>query len=65
MWADDGDALIGFMEVNDDEDGFITVSEIDTATNTMKGFFEIYFISEDKSLKIEIKDGEFEVRLYE
>ena len=34
MWADDGDALIGFMEVNDDEDGFITVSEIDTATGS-------------------------------
>ncbi len=31
----------------------------------MKGSFEIYFISEGGELKIEIKDGEFEVRPYE
>jgi hypothetical protein len=65
MYADDGDVLIGFMKVNDDEDGYITISEIDTLTNTMKGFFEIYFINENESLKIEIKNGEFEVRVYE
>lgn len=64
MRADDGDALIGYLEPNNDENGYITVSEIDTMTNTMKGFFEIYFISVDGSLKIEIKDGEYEVGLY-
>ncbi len=65
QWGDDGDVLIGFMEVNEEENSFITISEIDTLTATMKGFFEIHFISEDESLKIEIKEGEFEVRLYE
>ncbi len=65
QWADDGDALIGGMYVNDDKNGFITISEMDTVTNTMKGFFELYFISDDKSLKVEIKDGKFDVRPYE
>lgn len=65
QWGDDGDVLIGFMNLNEKENSFITISEIDTLTGTMKGFFEIHFISEDESLKIEIKNGEFEVRLYE
>jgi hypothetical protein len=65
QWADDGDVIIGFMNVNEKENSFITISEMDTLTATMKGFFEIHFISEDESQKIEIKNGEFEVRLYE
>lgn len=63
--AADGDAVLGVLESNDDEDGFVTITEIDSLTNTMKGFFEIYFINEEGGLKVEIKDGEFEVRLYE
>ncbi|HHB51573.1 MAG TPA: hypothetical protein ENK75_00795 [Saprospiraceae bacterium] len=65
FFADDGDALIGYMQPNENENGFLEITEIDFSTRTIKGFFEIYFISEDESLKIEIKDGEFEVRLYE
>ncbi|MCW5922918.1 MAG: hypothetical protein KIS77_11275 [Saprospiraceae bacterium] len=64
QWGDDGDVLIGFMGINDKKHSFITISEIDTLTDTMKGFFEIHFISDDESLKIEIKNGKFEVRLY-
>ncbi len=62
--ADDGDASLGTLPINDDEDGFITISSIDSTTNTIKGFFEVYFRSEDHLLKIEIKDGEFEVTPY-
>ena len=61
----EGDASIGGLDINENEDSFITISEVNTSTNTMKGSFEIYFISEGGELKIEIKDGEFEVRPYE
>jgi len=65
MFADDGDAIVGSLKVNDDENGYITISEIDPSTSTIRGSFEIYFISDSGSQKIEIKDGEFEVRPYE
>ena len=65
LWGDDGDVLLGFMNLDDEEDSYLNISELDTLTKTIKGFFEIHFISEDESLKIEIIDGEFEVRLYE
>ncbi len=61
----EGDASIGGLDVNENEDSFITISEVNTSTNTIKGSFEIHFISDDGELKVEIKDGEFEVRPYE
>ena len=62
---DDGDVGGVSLKVNDDKSSYITITEINSSTNTMKGFFEIYFIHESGELKIEIKDGEFEVRPYE
>jgi len=61
----DGDVSLGGLEVNENENSYITISQIDSLTNTIKGFFEVYFISESGGLKVEIKDGEFEVRPYE
>lgn len=63
--ADDGDVDAGFLNVNDEENSYITISEIDLSTNTIKGFFEVYFITESGDWKVEIEDGEFEVRPYE
>lgn len=63
--AADGDAVIGLLEVNDDKNGFVTVTEFDEATQTVKGTFEIYFTNENRNSFVEIKDGVFEVKLYE
>ena len=59
-----GDILLGTMDVNDEKESFITITQIDIITNTVEGFFEIYFISEDKTKKLDIKDGEYDVSLY-
>jgi len=63
--TDDGDVGGVSLKVNDDKNSYVTITEINSSTNTMKGFFEIYFIHESGELKVEIKDGEFEARPYE
>jgi len=65
MSGDDGDTHLGSLKVNEDKNGCITVSEIDMSTKTIKGSFQVFFISDSGGLKVEIKNGEFEVRLYE
>lgn len=63
--AADGDVVIGYLSVNDDKNGFVTITDFDEATQTVKGTFEIYFTNENRNSFVEIKDGVFEVRLYE
>jgi hypothetical protein len=63
--AADGDALIGRLDVNDDKNGFVEITSFNENTKTVKGTFEIYFANDTKTTLVEIKDGEFEVRLYE
>jgi len=65
MSGDDGDAHLGSLKVNEDKNGCITISEINMSTKTIRGSFRVFFISDSGELKVEIKKGEFEVRLYE
>jgi hypothetical protein len=63
--AADGDAVIGLLEVNNDKNGFVTVTEFNTDTKIVKGTFEVYFTNENNINPVEIKDGKFELQLYE
>lgn len=65
LLIDDGDVAGGIFFVDENEDNFITITEIDMLTNIIKGFFQLHFIDESKNFKLEIKDGEFELRLYQ
>ncbi|WP_020536928.1 hypothetical protein [Lewinella cohaerens] len=43
----------------------MTITGFDEATQTVKSTFEIYFTNENRNSFVEIKDGVFEVKLYE
>lgn len=63
--APNGEAVLERLQVNDEKNGFVTISEYNSETKTLKGSFDMYFISENNASSVEIVDGTFEIRLLE
>lgn len=64
-WADDGDALLGALEIDDSFPNHIEITAIDTLTKTINGTFEIHFKHKSGNYTTNITGGEFEVRPYQ
>ena len=63
--APNGISVSRRLQINNDVNGFITISEYNSSTNTIAGSFEMFFVSEDSSELVEVTEGTFELMIPE